>query len=232
MASSLTSTQQHLQIAEIREGLVILKTGEFRAVLLVGSVNFSLKSEKEQNALIYSYQSFLNALDFPIQIVVRSKRLDLAPYINKLKKKLQEETNELISIQIADYIEYIQRLITIANIMDKQFFVVVPYNPPITSSLSSQGLFSGLFGSKQKQVLKIDEKQFAQYRTMVMERVKVLISALSGIGLRSVMLSTQELVEMYYEIYNPEEAAEEKLIDVETLESSVISNKESQNASN
>jgi len=224
------STQQHLHIAEIREDMVILKNGEVRVVLLASSVNFALKSSKEQNALIYGYQNFLNAIDFPLQIIVRSKKLDLTPYITQLKKKLQEEENELISIQIADYIDYIQRLISVANIMDKQFFVVVPYAPLAAGGpKAGGGLFSGLFGKKQA-TLKIDEKQLASCKTQLMERTNVIVSGLAGLGLRAVMLSTQELVEMYYEIYNPEEASEEKLTEVEELQGSVISSKEGDDA--
>ncbi|MFA6423089.1 MAG: hypothetical protein WCW17_01405 [Patescibacteria group bacterium] len=229
MAQKQSSTQQHLDIAEIRDELVILKTGDFRAVLLVSSVNFALKSEREQNALIFSYQGFLNSLEFPIQIIVRSKKLDLTPYINQLKKKLEAEENELMSIQIADYIEYVQRLINIANIMDKQFFVVVPYSPPVLNKPGG-GLFSGLFGNKSQQTINIDEKQLLQYKSLITERTGVIVSGLASLGLRAAMLSTQELVELFYEIYNPEESSEEKLADVNVLESALISTKEGENA--
>jgi len=229
LAQKQSSTQQHLDIAEIRDELVILKTGDFRAVLLVSSVNFALKSEREQNALIFSYQGFLNSLEFPIQIIVRSKKLDLTPYINQLKKKLEAEENELMSIQIADYIEYVQRLINIANIMDKQFFVVVPYSPPVLNKPGG-GLFSGLFGNKSQQTINIDEKQLLQYKSLITERTGVIVSGLASLGLRAAMLSTQELVELFYEIYNPEESSEEKLADVNVLESALISTKEGENA--
>src|SRR3990167_4003494 len=127
-----SSTQMHLQIAEIRDNVIILKNGGIRSVLKTSSVNVHLKSEEEQNAVIYSYQNFLNTLEFPIQTVVRSKKLDLDNYLDNLKIVAKKQTNSLLKEQTVDYIDYITRLIEYADIMQKEFYVVVPYDPPRT----------------------------------------------------------------------------------------------------
>ena len=148
MAKPEHSTQEHLDIAEIHDEIVFLKDGSMRMIMMAGSINFALKSEKEQNAIIQRYQGFLNSLTFPIQILMQSRKLDLEKYLTKLEKRLMEETNELIQLQTSDYIAYVRKLITIANIMEKKFFIVIPFTPPkvqargIFDSLS-QGLLSG-----------------------------------------------------------------------------------------
>lgn len=213
------STQEHLRIAEIRDGTLILTNGELRQILLVSSINFALKSEDEQNAIIFQYQNFLNSLTFPVQIVMQSRRLDLAPYLGKLQERLDSEQNELIRMQIADYMEFIKRLLSVANIMDKNFFVVVPFSPPVTKK---GGFFSELLGSNKRKQIHIPADLFAQYKQQLGQRVNVIVAGLSSIGLRSAVLSTQQIVELFYATYNPEEATKERLTYTQLLSAPVV----------
>ncbi len=215
--SSSLSTQRHLQVAQVRESIVVLKNGSLRSVLVVSSVNFALKSQQEQDALIYQFQNFLNSLNHPIQILVQSRQLDLKSYLSHLGELAKDQNSELMRFQMVDYIDFVSRLITLANIMDKRFFIVVPYDPADINA----GLLSALLGGR-KTAPKFTVEQFARYQQQMSERINVVVSGLSGLGLRAVQLNTQELIELYYSIYNPEEATTEKLIDVEELRSSIV----------
>lgn len=212
------ATQDHLAIAQIRDGLVIMKNGTFRSIVAVSAVNFALKSQQEQDAIIYQFQSFINSLTSQIQIVAQSRQLDLNTYLNKMTQLAREQTNDLLRFQMADYIDFVGRLITLANIMEKRFYVVIPHD---TLGSGSNGALGFLLGGR-KTVPHYTEEQFARYKEELNERVNVMVSGLSSIGLRAVQLNTQELVEFFYGIYNPEEAAEEKLIDVDELRADII----------
>jgi len=217
-----SSTQEYLDIAEIREGIVIFRDGSFRLVLLVTAINFSLKSEDEQNSIIYQYQNFLNSLSFPLQIILQSRQTDLSIYITKLKAKLSQQTNELLRLQTADYIEFIQRLISIANVMDKKFFVVIPLFPP---NLRRRGIFDKILHPKIPLMVKISDSEFKSFREELMERSNIIMNGLATMGIRSASLNTQQLIELYYNCYNPEEATSEKLTEIRKLESSIITKK-------
>lgn len=209
------ATQDFLQFAEIHDGIVITKQGELRSILLVSSINFALKSEQEQNAIIFAFQSFLNSLNFPIQITMQSRKLDLSKYLAKLNETANLQSNELLRAQTMDYMDFVVRLINIANIMDKKFYVVIPYMPPATS----QPLVSN---NKNKQSFQMTPKQFEDYRQELEQRIKVVQSGLGSVGLRSAELNTQQIIEVFYEIYNPEEAAKEKLIDFNQLSGGIV----------
>lgn len=211
------STQSHLPLSQIRDSLVVMKDGTFRAVMVVSAVNFALKSKQEQESIIYQFQSFVNGLTSPIQIVVQSRQLDLNGYLQDLSNRAKDQPNELLQFQMIDYIDFVSRLITLANIMDKRFFVVLPHN---TVTTGSKGLFSFVLG--RKTTPSFTQKQFEHYKEELSERVNVMISGLSSMGLRAVQLNTQELIEFYYGLYNPEEAVEEKLTDVDDLQAGVI----------
>ncbi len=213
-----TSTQKHLELAQIRDSLVIMKDGTFRSVLVVSSVNFALKSQQEQDAIIYQFQNFLNSLTTPIQILVQSRQLDLNGYLQELADRAKDQPNDLLRFQMVDYIDFVSRLITLANIMEKRFFIVVPHD---TVHMGAPGLFSFFLGGR-KTTPHFSQKQFDQYKEELMERTNVIISGLSSLGLRAVQLNTQELVEFYYGIYNPEEAAAEKLVDIDELRASIV----------
>jgi len=209
------STQSYLDIAEIRDNTVIMKDGTLRAVILVSSINFSLKSEDEQNAIIAAYVGFLNNIDFPMQIVVQSRELDIENYLSALKQKEKEQTNELLKMQIAEYLQYITELISIGKIMNKKFYIVVPYNP---LSDKQKGFFSSVAEVlKPGAMIKMKREQFLRRREKLTRRSENVIGALASIGLNSVELDTQSLIELYYNTYNPTTSANEKLVDVNKL---------------
>lgn len=209
------SSQQYLDIADIRENTVIMRDGTMRAVILVSSINFALKSEDEQNAIISAYVSFLNNISFPLQIVVQSRELSIEKYINNLKQKEKEQTNELLKIQTAEYIQYINELVSIGKIMSKRFYVVVPYNP-LTDKHKT--FFASLLDSfKPVSLVKMKKDTFLRHRKNLDRRVHNVISGLSSVGLNSLELDTQSLIELYYNSYNPVVSANEKLVDVNQL---------------
>jgi type IV secretory pathway VirB4 component len=215
-ASNPNSTQNTLQIAEIRDGIVIMNDGSFRSVIMVKSVNFDLMSPQEQEALEYSYQGFLNSLYFPIQIFLRSSKVDLRPYIEKLDKIRSEHDNMLLAYLMEDYINYIAGLSEQTNIMDKMFYVVVPYFPhtDIQKALTqSKNFFSGLsqmFSSKEQHVT-INEADLEAAKTELRNRVQAVLAGLMQCGVQGLPLDTEELIELYYDTYNPDTATRQQL---------------------
>jgi biopolymer transport protein ExbD len=209
------STQQYLDIAEIKEDVVVLKDGTLRAVLAVSSVNFALKSEEEQKATIAAYVQFLNSLDHPLQIVIQSRKLNIDEYLNRLEKAEKEQMNELLRAQIADYRVFVKELIELGEIMSKRFYVVVPYSP---FSDKRKGFWQRLFELFQPVTsLRLKEERFRAHRNALMQRVNHVMMGLSSIGLKSVLLDTQSLIELYYRVYNPDIAEREKLADLPTI---------------
>ncbi len=209
------STQEHLNIAEIKDNTVVMKDGTLRAVLLVSSINFALKSEDEQNAIINSYISFLNNIDFTTQIVIQSRELDIDNYIQYLKEKEKSQTNKLLKVQTADYIEYIKELTSLGKIMNKRFYIVVPYNP---LSDKHKGFFSLISESlRPATIIKLKEKTFRRYQDMLERRLGAVISGLQSMGLAIARLDTQSLIELYYKTYNPETSPNQNLVDVNKL---------------
>lgn len=215
---SLPSTQQFLPFADVREGVVIMKDGSFRAVAMTSAVNFALKSEQEQNAIIYQYQNFLNSLTFPIEIVMQSKRLDLTSYLKQLQALEERESNELLRLLIEDYRVFVGKLITVANIMDKRFYITLPYQNVGVKS-ETEGL---VHSSHPRGPIQISETQFSVAREELKQRLLTIQSGLNAIGLQVVALNTQQLVELLYATYNPEEAEAEKLDAVEQLQGGVV----------
>ncbi len=209
------STQQYLDIAEIKENTVVMKDGTLRAVLLVSSINFALKSEDEQNAVIDAYVRFLNNLSFTLQIVIQSRELDIDNYIQYLKDKEKEQTNKLLKVQTADYIEYIKDLTSLGKIMNKRFYVMVPYNP-LTDKHKS---FFNLIGEAMRPatIIKLKEKTFRQYQDMLDRRVESVVGGLESMGVAVARLDTQSLIELYYKTYNPETSKNQDLVSLEKL---------------
>lgn len=210
-----TSVQHYLDIAEIKEDTVVLKDGTLRAVLLVSSINFSLKSEDEQNAIIASYISFLNFLEFPLQIVIQSRRLDIDSYLDRLKKIEKEQTNELLRMQTAEYRQYVSELVEIGDIMTKRFYIVVPYDPLSDKQKSWVKRFLGIF-SAAKQV-KLNQEIFMKRQHALSQRVNHIITGLASMSLKAVLLDTQGLIELYYNTYNPDVYSTEKMVEVNKL---------------
>lgn len=194
--SSASSIQKHLEIKEIKDDVLVLKSKGLRAILMCSSINFALKSTEEQDALIYKYQEFLNALDFPIQIMVASRKFNIDSYVQMLQFKEKEQENELLRIQTAEYIDFIKGLTEMANIMTESFYLVVPFNP----SPLKKGFFDKLFGREKSEV---KEQEFQELKTQLWQRVEFAASGLKGLGLRAIPLNTEEMIELFYKLYNP-----------------------------
>ncbi len=207
MAINAKAAQEFVPIKEVRNGIIVLKDGGLRAILIASSINLSLKSSDEQIATINQFQSFLNGLDFPTQIVIQSRRLDIRPYLLMLEGRLKEQTEPLLKIQTKEYIEFIRSFTDEVNIMTKTFFVVVPYSSSIIKS--KNGIIDSLLGTgtpkKQVEDTKkaMDLASFEEKRSQLEQRTNVIISGLSGIGIRSSQLKTDEVVELFYKTFNP-----------------------------
>lgn len=221
------STQNMLQIAEIRDGIVIMNDGSFRSVVMVKSINFDLMSQQEQEAIEYSYQGFLNSLYFPIQIFIRSQKVDLQPYIDKLDKIRTEHENMLLALLMEDYINYIDQLSQQTNIMDKKFYIVIPFFPhvDVQKALSQSKNFInglvGLFSSKDQHVV-INEKDLEAAKTELRNRVQAVLSGLLQAGIQGLPLDTQELIELFYDTYNPDTATRQELKNFGTLNADIV----------
>lgn len=203
------AAQTHLPIAEIKDNTVILKDGTLRSVLLVSSINFALKSEDEQNALISSYVGFLNSIDFPLQIVMQSRKLQIQPYLDGLIKIEREMTNELLRIQIADYRAFVKELVEIGQIMTKRFYVVVPYDP---LSNKKKGFISRFKEVMRPAVtIRMKEERFQARKYDLQSRVRQVVGGLESMGLQIAELDTQSLIELYYSSYNPDIAFAQEL---------------------
>ncbi|HWT55614.1 MAG TPA: hypothetical protein VN031_01130 [Candidatus Microsaccharimonas sp.] len=221
------STQNTLQIAEIRDGIVIMNDGSFRSVIMVKSINFDLMSGQEQEAVEYSYQGFLNSLYFPIQIFVRSQQVDLQPYIEKLDKIRTEHDNMLLALLMEDYINYIDQLSAQTNIMDKKFYVVVPFFPvqDVQKALSQSKNFitglAGIFNTKEQRVT-INEADLEKAKTELRNRVQAVLGGLLQCSIQGLPLDTQELIELYYDTYNPDTATRQQLKNFDDLSAEII----------
>lgn len=208
------SVQTHMRIGEIRDNVVVLKNGGVRAVLETTSVNFNLKSEEEQNAIIYSYQSFLNTLDFPVQIVVRSKKLDLDNYLVNLREMGEKQKNPLLQKQTFEYIEYINRLLEYADIMEKSFYVIIPYDPLRAKKTNMFSKFMQRFKSQDNAAeVQKRHREFGELVKGLSQRVNTVIAGLENCGLKVNQLDTTKLIELYYNIHNPITARNQKADD-------------------
>ena len=221
------STQNTLQIAEIRDGIVIMSDGSYRSVVMVKSINFDLMSPQEQEAVEYAYQGFLNSLYFPVQIFVRSQKVDLQQYIEKLDKIRTEHDNMLLALLMDDYIGYIDQLAQQTNIMDKKFYVVVPYFPVIDAQKAltqSKNFFSGLgqlFNSHENHVV-INEAELEKAKTELRNRVQAVLGGLQQCNIQGLPLDTQELIELYYDTYNPDTATRQQLKNFNDLNADIV----------
>ncbi len=203
MAIKSSPTQEFVPVKEIRDGVIVLKDDTLASIVLVSSINLSLKSYDEQRAVIGQFQNFLNTLDFPMQIVIQSRRYDVRPYILTLENRLKQQTEPLLRVQTQEYIEFIQTFTEQVNIMRKNFFVVVPYNPSIISQTSGLGKIFSFFGKKQTAADLT--ASFEEQRTQLEQRMSVVEQGLSRLGLRVAQLGTQEVIELLYKTFNPGE---------------------------
>ncbi len=227
-----TSTQATLLISELRDNVVIMKDGSFRAVVACKSINFDLMSDVEREAVEYSYQNFLNSLRFTTQILVRSQRVDIGPYIERLSEIRRNNDNMLLGVLMDDYINFIDILSQEANIMDKSFFIVIPYytSPDAEKVLEQTKNFFKSFGkSKGGEVTRIDRATYDKALSELNNRVDSVISGLFQIGIHSVRLNTKELAELYYNFNNPDTAIREPLVDFSKLATMYVRKGEKQN---
>lgn len=200
------ATQDFVPIKEVRDGIVILKNGSLRALLMASSINLALKSIDEQDAVIAQFQNFLNSLEFPIQFFIESRALDIRPYTGLLEERYTAELDDLMKIQIREYIAFIKDFTSRANIMAKNFFIVVPYDPALIARGGGVGgIVSSLISSGGGETVALTDEQFEQYRSQIEERMAVIEQGLIRTGVRVARLGTEEVIELFYKLFNPGE---------------------------
>ncbi|MFZ2187349.1 MAG: hypothetical protein WAV46_01850 [Candidatus Moraniibacteriota bacterium] len=218
--ANASSTQKYVEVDEIRDGIIVLKSGALRSILLVSSLNFDLKSTEEQDAIIAQYQAFLNSLDFPVQIVVSSRRFNISSYINLLHDEEKQQQNELLRFQISEYKAFIQNLTEVSNIMSKYFYVVVPFSP---AEDQESGIVSKLFGIfRTKEAVSSVGNLFETYKSQLLQRVAHVSQALGGTGVNATPLATEEIIELLFNSYNPSLFTAAVIKDVDNIELSPV----------
>jgi hypothetical protein len=213
LARHAKASQDIIPIEEIRDGVVVMRDGSLRAALMASSLNFALKSPDEQDAIISQYQNFLNSLDFSVQIMIQSRKLNIEPYLETLRERKKAETQELLRIQITEYITFVKEFVETSNIVSKAFYIVVPFNPASAVLKNKKGIMDSLknlFKGREEGKPLVSEENFAEYRTQLWQRVDTVTEGLIRSGVRAVPLNTEELIELYYGLYNPEETEKGK----------------------
>jgi len=203
-----SATQAFLEVQDIREGILILKNNSIRGILMVSSINFALKSEEEQTAIIFAFQTFLNSLDFFCQIVIQSRNINITPYLDGLKDLEEKQTNELLRKQTSSYREFIKNMVVGDTVMTKNFYIVVPYNLMeifgMKGAAKQFGIFKKESGGQQGQPMKDDE--FQRAKTQLWQRMEYASMGLRRCGLEAVPLTTPELIELFWSIHHPDQA--------------------------
>jgi type IV secretory pathway VirB4 component len=207
--AAIPASQFHLPLGEVRNDTVVMKDGTLRAVLMVSSINFALKNEDEQTAIVSAYVSFLNGIDFPLQVVIQSRELYIKPYLEKLAKQEKEQTNELLRMQTADYRSFVAELVQLGQIMSKHFFVVVPYDPLSNKKKSFWSRLGEVINPAN--LVKLKGERFMKRKYELDMRVRQIESGLTSMGLEVVRLDTQSLIEVFYSTYNPDISLTERL---------------------
>lgn len=202
MANSKASTQEFVPVSDVRNNVVVLKNGQMCTILIASSINFALKSMDEQRAILQQFQSFLNTVDFSIQFYTQSRRLDIEPYLVQLQSRESQQDNDLMRIQLREYINFIRTFVTEVDIMSKNFFVVIPYTPIQTDIAAN---LASVFTGKKKEV-KIEDAKLQESFMQLQQRVSLVEQGLNRVGVRTIALKNEELVELYYHIFNPMEA--------------------------
>lgn len=198
MASSKNTTQDFVPLQDVKENVVILKNGQLNMVLLASSVNFALKSLDEQEAILRQFQFFLNTIDFSIQFYIQSRRLNIEPYLAILQERESKQDNDLMKIQLREYMQFVKTFTTEVDVMTKSFFIVIPYTPV---SANIQSNFKDILNTKKH--VYFDDKNFAEHKLQLEQRVTLVEQGLSRVGVRTIVLQNEELVELYYHIFNP-----------------------------
>ncbi len=210
------SSQKYISVEEIKNDLVVLKNRSLRAVLLASSINFDLKSTEEQEAIIAGYQNFLNSLDFPIQVLITSKKLDIDPYLNTLEKYKKEQSSELMRLQITEYSNFVKSLTEVSQIMSKRFYVVVPFYPIESQEGGFLEKLMDTFNPKQK--ITENMEMFETYKNQLWQRVDQVSAGLNALGIKTTALKTEELVELLFSSYNPSVYSTNVIKDLEAIE--------------
>ena len=219
------SAQNSLLLSEVRDNMVIMADGSFRAIVQCKSINFDLMSSREREGVEFSYQNFINALNHPIQILVRSQRIDIGPYIDKLTEVRSNQDNMLLNVLMDDYINYIYELSQEANIMDKAFYIAVPYYPSGDATHlveQGKGFFGKIFAKSKNSITKIDTTTYEKAKTEIKNRVDGIMAGLFQTGIQSIQLDTKALGEMYYNFYNPDTAVREPLGDFDDITATYV----------
>jgi len=211
-----SSTQKYVEVVEIRDGIIVLKSGALRSILLVSSLNFDLKSTEEQDAIIAQYQGFLNSLDFPVQVVVSSRRFNVKPYLELLQDKEKRQENELLRFQISEYKSFVKNLTEVSNIMSKFFYVVAPFSPVEDEQSGLKDKLFGIFRAKEATFAHGD--LFETYKAQLLQRISHITTALSSTGVHITPLNTEEVIELLYSSYNPSLFTATVLKNVEDIE--------------
>lgn len=216
------STQNTLLFSEMRENMIIMSDGSFRAVVECESINFDLMSSREREGIEFSYQNFINSLYFPIQVLIRSRRVDIGPYLDRLAEIRRNQDNMLLNVLMDDYMDFIDILAQEANIMDKSFYVVVPYYPAGEENAFKQqtkGLFNSFFsGKKEATVTKIDQVTYTKAKDEIKNRIDSVMNGLFQMGVKSWQLNTRQLGELFYTSYNPDTSSRESLENIDPSE--------------
>lgn len=210
------SSLRFVDVQEIRDGVVILRNGSLRSILAVSSINFDLKSTEEQQAIIGQYQNFLNSVDFPLQLLITSRRLNIQPYLELVENQEAKQTNELLRAQTSEYRNFIENLTQVTNIMTKRFYITVPYFPVESHKRGMFDMMASLLNPKT--VITHKRELFDTYKNQLLQRVEHISAGLSGSGLKIIPLKTEEVIELLYNAYNPNLFATNILSDIESLE--------------
>lgn len=210
------SSQSQIPFSEISDSVIIMRDGTLRQVVLVSSLNFALKSEDEQNGVISAYMSFLNTLDFELQIVIQSRKLNIEKYLNKLATLERQQDNELLRKQTHSYRSFVGRLVEEANIMDKKFFVVIPFSSHSKKKKTFWTRLTEVFSPTAK--VKIKQEKMEKYRIELDRQVNLVIAGLRSMGLEAQVLDTQGLIELYYNTYNPITKQQRRVEDIAQMQ--------------
>ncbi|MEX0912924.1 MAG: hypothetical protein WDZ56_00165, partial [Candidatus Paceibacterota bacterium] len=203
MPPQKNTTQSFVPLRDIKDNVIILKNGQLNMVLLASSINFALKSVDEQEAILRQFQSFLNTIDFSLQFYIQSRRLNIQPYLDLLAGREEAQDNDLMKIQLREYMQFVKTFTTEVDVMTKSFFVVVPYTPISANLQNNLEGFKELIGAKKD--VYFDDKNFAEHKLQLEQRVALVEQGLSAVGSRTILLQNEELVELYYHIFNPGE---------------------------
>jgi hypothetical protein len=195
-------SQEFVPIEQVHDGIVVLKDGSLRAIVMASSINMVLKSTDEQTAILGQFENFLNSLDFSIQIFLQSRELDIRPYLTLLEQQLEHQQTELMKIQIREYMDFVKSFVAGANIMKKGFYVVIPYSPP-SLQVKPKGMgLTAIFASQKANKTHITKEVFDEYHSQIEQRISVVVQGLSRTGVRSAQLGTEEIIELFYRLFN------------------------------